>query len=108
MKINCVNKKCVFNVKGTCKKDTVTIVGMFARNKIGTFCASFMNKDNPGCNRLDYEIENPTVKCDAYTCKHCKKGYCSKELLQITGYDTAAYRSETECNSFEYKHRNTV
>ena len=102
MKINCVNKKCVFNVEGICKKDVVNIEGMFARNKIGTFCTSFMNKDNNCCN-LDYETENNTVKCDADNCKYCKNGYCTKEILQITGYDTAIYRSETQCDGFECK-----
>lgn len=107
MKINCVNKKCVFNVDETCKREIVTIVGLFAQSKIETLCASFMNKNNPGCS-LDYEAKNNIVKCDADTCKYHQNGYCTKDVLQISGYHNAKYRSETECDNFELKERKKV
>lgn len=104
-KVECNARSCGYNDCNLCKKRDIDIEGLFARNKIGTFCESFKNPK--ATNLLKYEFAKEmnldsrvNVSCSANNCIYNKMGNCSKDTILI-GKTNAVYRSETECDSFK-------
>ena len=100
MKVKCSATKCIFNNNQECFNKNITIQGLFSNCKLGTFCESYIRKEE-STDKLEKRLSR--VSCNANLCKHLKNGYCICKELTIWG-DNANYRSETQCNSFELKY----
>lgn len=103
--VECKALSCGYNDCSACKKRSIDVEGLFAKNKIGTFCESFKNPVST--NLLKYEFAKEMtvegevlVSCSANNCKYNKAGECKKQNIMI-GKTGAMYRSETECDSFK-------
>lgn len=106
-KVICNALKCGYNDCNKCKKNFIEIEGLFAKDKIATFCYSF---NNPYSSKLlQYEFAKEMnsvglvkVKCSANNCIYNNSLECIKDEIKI-GRFNSLYRSETECDSFKIK-----
>lgn len=99
-KVNCNAEKCLFNRDNKCCKKHLTICGLYATNKIGTFCNSFKNKNVYSDKIILEDVD--IIKCDSNYCSHNKEGFCVFKNINIEG-KKASFKSYTECHSFKLK-----
>ncbi len=105
--IKCKCKNCYYNKKeqGACFSPKIYVEGLYSKSRLGTFCSSFKTpkeSEMSCCNLNIREETKTTVNCSANYCKWYKQTKCTKDALEISD-ETARYRSETQCESFELK-----